>query len=244
MRNASMLFGLVGLTLTALAGTARADDVPPATPGFAPADVGTPVATAAPADEAPRRPRKLEIAAYFLPMSYGKIGGSAGGFALQADAAFAYGAALSVRYTIWRGLSVGASPQLIYKVVPKDPMDQDAFDWHNSHQLDLLGRVAYTFRPVESIGLYVEVLPGFSTVTQDNGSGSSGFVLGGGVGCMMDMSDRLFVDVGMGYQRGYQKADVTATRVNPDTMMMETVMSKVDATTKYIRVALGVGWRF
>ena len=46
----------------------------------------------------------------------------------------------------------------------------------------------------------------------------------------MDMSDRIFINLGVGYQLGYQSLKVVG-------------MSR-DYRTEYVRIALGVGARF
>ncbi len=214
MRKASTLFGLAVIT-AASSSIARAADAPPA---------AMPVAMSESTPPPKPRPR-FEIVASFLPMGFGKFSAVAGGFPVETDASFAYGASLSASYRIIAGLSVGIAPQMIFNVEPKDQM---ALSWPQSRELDYMARIAYTWRFVDSIGLYVEVLPGWSTISPPGHQATAGFVIAGGGGCALDMTDQLFVNLGVGLQRGYQKvADVNT-----------------DGKSDYVRIAVGIGYRF
>jgi hypothetical protein len=54
-------------------------------------------------------------------------------------------------------------------------------------------------------------------------------VIAGGVGAMMDVSDRLFVNIGMGYQIGFQSASPSG--------------EKWGLQTRFLRIALGIGMK-
>jgi hypothetical protein len=222
MRKASTLVGLVSLTSVALAATARAEAPPAAVPAAPPVtSAGPPPAQPAPG------PGRTTVVVAFLPMSLGNFTGVPGGMLVTADASFAYGLSVSGRYEIVRGLSVGIAPQAIFNVKPKD---QDQLAWPVSKQFDFLARVAYTVPIVETIALYAEVLPGYSIIVPSGGDVPTGFTIAAGAGCAMDLSDRLFVDLGAGYQWGFQKLPAKD--------------KSAETSTKYVRVALGVGWRF
>ena len=94
-----------------------------------------------------------------------------------------------------------------------------------------MARVAYELRPVDSIAVYAEVLPGYSRlVPSDDASPSSGLVVAFGLGCAADLTDRFFISLGAGYQLGFQNQPA-GVRTH-------------ELRTKYVRVALSGGVRF
>ena len=196
---------VVALTLVALAATARAQDL---------------------ASSPDSRPR-LEVSLSVLPMGLGRFTSSPGGMATTDDAAFSYGLALHAGYIVIPGLTVGVVPQVLLNVKPK-VQDGDA-----AQELDLFARIAYTQQLVDSIGLFVEVMPGYSLIRPPNNSGdtSSGLVLGLGGGATIPLSERAFASLGLGYQIGFQK--LPAKDLSPE-----------GPSTRYVRVAIGVGTRF
>jgi hypothetical protein len=197
---------LAGLMLIALASAARADDSAPAA-----------------AVTAPQRTRR-EASLTLLPMAAGRFTASPGGMTMKSDAAFASGVGLSVSYVLVPGLSVGFAPQAILNVKAKEDSGDAAI------QVDLMARIAYTRPVVETIALYAEVLPGYSLILPSNGDTAKGLVVGFGVGSVMDLSERVFALLGVGYQVGFQK--------------LPAADSNAEVSTKYVRVALGGGVRF
>jgi hypothetical protein len=225
MRTARMI-SLVGLMLVALAGTVRAQE--PTAP---------PVATTSGAS--PASVRRFEVGVAFLPMSLGKFTASYGGMRLPADAAFAPGVSISAGYQIVpRYLSVGLAPQMIFNVGTKEDPTGAGNPVVMSRELDIMARVVGLLPLVDTIAIYGEVLPGYSLILPSEGNTAKGFVLAGGVGIVMDLSDKMFVNLGAGYQQGF------ASRT--DTSVIEGMTTKVttDVRTEYWRVALGVGMRF
>ena len=241
MRTATTL---VGLTLFALAGTARAQEAAPAATTAAPpageaAALAPPPAAATPAPPTesvaaatatpPAQPaasrRKLQLGLSFLPMALGRFTATPGGLPPQtADAAFAYGAAVSGAYEILPGLLLGLAPQLTFNVKAKT-------DSQAAKQLDVLARVAYAYQPVDTISVYAEVLPGYSLIIPPTSATvPRGFVLAFGAGAAMDLTDRFFANVGVGYQMGFQNRVEKA--------------GSFETRTKYVRVALGGGVKF
>ena len=240
MRNVTTL---VGLTLFALAPTARAQAAataaPPAsavaaTPAPAAAPPATPAGDAvAPAlgvaanDEPPApKARKLQVGVSFLPMGLGKYvyRPDATSPLVKSDAYFAYGAGISATYEVLPHLLVGVAPQAIWNVQEKDPKI-----WAKAVQeYDLMARIAYMYPLAETIHVYAEFLPGYSLIK--NSAGSSGLVLAFGAGIAMDLTDRVFVNIGGGYQIGFQKWP------NGDTSL--------ESGTRYVRMALGAGMKF
>ena len=232
---------LVGLTLFALATTARAEEAappasaePPAAPGGATTGATAPAAAtpaetpeiASQADQPAASKRKLQVGVSFLPMALGKYNyrSDAASSITKSDAAFAYGAALSVSYEVLPHLLVGVAPQVIYNVQEKTPQI-----WAEAvSEYDLMARVAYMYPLVETIDVYAEGLGGYSLIR--NSAGSAGLVLAFGAGLAMELTDRVFVNVAGGYQIGFQKWANGAT--------------SLESQTRYLRVALGAGVKF
>ena len=195
---------IVALTLIALAAPARAQEVA-SSPG--------------------PRPRR-EVSVSLLPMGLGRFTASPGGMTSTDDAAFSYGLALHAGYIVIPGLTVGLAPQLLLNVKPK------VQDGGAAQEIDLFARIAYSQQLVDSIGLFVEVLPGYSLIhPPNNGDNSMGLVLGLGGGATLALSDRAFASFGVGYQVGFQK-------LPPKDLAPE------GPSTRYVRVAIGVGTRF
>jgi Outer membrane protein beta-barrel domain len=227
---------LIGLTLVALGAGARAEESAPAAP--APAAVIVPVpavpapaaAVADPFPPAPPQspPTKWRIGLSFLPMGLGKFTTPIDAEPIQGDASFAYGFGLSASFRIIAGFSVGVAPQIIsnvnYKVYPGALATPSAV-----RETDLMARLAYTFPIVETIGLYVAVLPGYSIIGLA-GTSANGLVLAFEGGVDMGITDRIFANFGGGYQLGFQSVN--------------DVEGKFDARTRYVRVNLGGGVRF
>lgn len=239
---------LVGLTLFALASPARAQEAAPAadTDARPSADAAAGVATAAPAqspaqttappadqvaaavasDEPAASRRKLQVGLAFLPMGMGKYvyRPDPASALVTSDAAFAYGAALSVSYEVLPHLQVGLAPQAIFNVEEKTPQV-----WTGAvSEYDLMARIAYMYPVVETIDVYAEFLPGYSLIR--NSAGSAGLVLAFGAGLAIELTDRVFANVGGGYQLGFQKWANGAT--------------SLESQTRYVRVALGAGVKF
>ena len=228
MRKASTL---IGLTLIALGAGARAEDQVPAAP--APSTVAVDpfpaAAIAAPVPESPPPPRRIKVGLSFLPMGIGRFTTPIGGTATEGDASFAYAFGLLATYRIIGGLELGIAPQLLYnvnyKVYPSIITAPPG-----SKETDLMGRVGYTFPVVETIGLYLAAMPGYSIIGQPGSPSAKGFVLALEGGVEMAVTDRIFAALGGGYQLGFQSVTVSGT--------------KLDDRTRYVRVNLGGGFRF
>ena len=219
MRKASTLVGLIGLlAAVATAGTARAQE-----------GTGTPVA-AAEASPAPASQRRLALNLAFVPMSLGKIEASYGGMIKKPDAAFAPGVSISVSYRVVEGLTLGLAPQVFFNVGPKeDPLEQGS-SINMFTEIDAMARVAYVQPLVETIAVYVEALPGYSILKPQNGDPAKGFVIAASAGLVMDLTDRIFVNLAGGYQVGFQS--------RTDDQGVNTVNKN-----RFVRTVFGVGWR-
>ena len=234
MRKTSTLIGLI---LVALGAGARAEESTSAAPRPTAIIVPVPAVPAPsttvvdpfPAAPPASPPSRWRIGLAFLPMGLGKLTTPIGGNPIQGDASLAYGVGLSASYRIIAGFSVGIAPQIIsnvnYKVPPAGIAPPDAV-----RETDLMARLAYTFPIVETIGVYVEALPGYSLLNQAGGSPAKGFVVAFDAGADMGITDRIFANLGAGYQLGFQSLTVAG--------------DKVDTRTRYVRVSLGGGVRF
>jgi hypothetical protein len=212
---------LIGLTLVALGAGARAEDRARAAAGA----VVDPAPAAHPSSERPR----IRIGLSFLPMGLGKFTTSINNTPTQGDASFAYGFGLAADYRILAGFSAGIAPQIIYNVAYKQYPAQVTPPPATS-ETDYMLRLAYTFPVVDTIGVYLEALPGYSNINQPGGSAASGFVFAFGGGADMELANRIFTTVGAGYQLGFQSLTIAG--------------DKFDTRTRYIRVNLGAGVRF
>jgi len=181
-------------------------------------------AAAAPDAAMPPAEKRRELALSLLPMGLGRFTAAPGGMTSTADAAFSYGVGLHAGYVVWPGLTVGLAPQAFFNVKPKEQAGAGA------QEFDLMLRVAYAVRVVETIALYAELLPGYSLIHPPDGDVAKGPVLGGGVGAALDLSDQLFAHFGVGYQVGFQKLPAKD--------------AGAETRTRYLRVALGLGARF
>jgi hypothetical protein len=227
---------LIGLTLVALGAGARAEESPPATPPPTAIVVPVPaVPSTAPtvvepfrAEPPPTPPSRFRIGLSFLPMGLGKFTTPINKEPTQGDASAAYGVGLSASVRVIAGLSLGIAPQIIsnvnYKVYPGQLGSPPAV-----RETDLMARVAYTFPIVETIGLYAAVLPGYSIIGLSGGS-AKGLVVAFEGGVDMGLTERIFANLGAGYQLGFQS--------------LTDVDGKFDARTRYVRVNLGGGVRF
>jgi hypothetical protein len=157
----------------------------------------------------------------FLAMPLGEISAAQAGLRTTVEGRFAMGAGLSLGYDVFSGLIIGVSPQVIAGAKPRDEPESGGIE------VDLMARVAYRYAIPRVATLYAEVLPGYSLYSPVNADTSKGFVLAGGIGCEIDLGERLFANAGFGYQKGWQTQTATS-----------------DYRSSFARVALGVGARF
>jgi hypothetical protein len=234
MRKSSSLALFTVLALASATGRAQDAVFPaPAPTPAAPPPALNEVVTPLPADTAaPAGPLhgRLQVGLSFLPMAVGQFHGASGAMAETADAAFAYGAGLSVGYAVIPGIFVGVAPQAIFNVRPKDAgVAQDlGAAGSGDREYDLMLRVAaYFHTPAEGTDVYAEVLPGYSVISRSGGGPSAkGPVVGVGAGATVDMWSRAFATLGAGYQWGFQK------------------VHSIEAWTRYVRLTVGGGVRF
>ena len=138
-------------------------------------------------------------------MSLGKFTASYGGMRIPADAAFAPGVAVSVGYqVIPKYLTLAFAPQAIFNVATKEDPTGSGNPVVPSREYDFMARVVGSLPLVETISVYLEVLPGYSLIKPSAGDAAKGFVIAGGAGVAMDLTDRRFVNLGVGYQAGFQ----------------------------------------
>jgi len=219
MRRASPL--LIGLILFAQALAARAADAVPAAP-VAPAPVAAPPTPVVASDSPPPAAlRRLQVGLQFLPMPLGELSASQAGLRTETESRFAFGAGLVLGFDVWSGIVVGIAPQLITGAKPREEsMSADK-------EYDLMLRLAYRYWIPGVAAVYAEVLPGYSIYYPIGTDSAKGFVIAGGLGCEIDLSEHIYTNVGLGYQKGWQAITSTA-----------------DYRTSFVRVALGIGARF
>ena len=157
-------------------------------------------------------------------MALGKYNGSDGGMPFSADAALSYGVALRVGYMVVPGVTIAFAPQGFLNVKPKEQGDAGAREY------DFMARLEYALALADSITVFVDVLPGYSLIAPPHGDLAKGPVLGIGGGAAIPLSERLFADLDVGYQVGFQS--LPAAKLNAETR------------TRYVRVAIGIGARF
>jgi len=171
----------------------------------------------------------MELALSLVPMGLGTYTTPIGGLEASGDASFAYGFGLSWSYRVIAGLNVGLAPQAIYnvkyKVFPSEIGSVPA-----ATQYDFMARVGYEFALVDGITLYIDALPGYSIIAIPGTSPAKGLVFAAEAGVSMDLSDRVFLKIGGGYEWGFQKVNLSGT--------------SLDNKTSYVRAALGGGVRF
>jgi hypothetical protein len=218
MHNASMLVGFVSLTLSGFAWAADRAAAPTAEPAAVPADDEARTPAALGMNATRNGPdRRMQMGASFLPMMLGK-----GNY--YYELAPAYGVGLSWSYVVARGLTVGAAPQVLFNIKVKDADTVAA-----SKQYDLTARVAYALRVASRVAIYGEALAGYSILSPPAGDSAKGLVWIYGVGGMVDVTERVFVNLGLGIQDGLQGLPVGGTRY--------------DRKTRFLRTAIGTGLR-
>jgi len=228
MRRLSLI---VGLVLFVPASTARAQEEAPASPVTEPTTAPgeatlAPAVVGAPANN-------FQVGLAFLPMLLGKVATGPSGSDTSSNLDFAYGVGLSFGYRVLAGLSTGIAPQAIFHLSSKDSAGYSVID--SEKEYDLMARIAYAYTVAPKLDVYAEVLPGYSFVTYNEilqGSKAPkahGVVLGGGLGAAFAITERLFANVGVGYQQGFQTSHGISNR---------------DVKTTFLRIALGGGVKF
>jgi hypothetical protein len=215
MRKAITLVGVVGLASVALAAPAFAQEATTVAPGAA----------------APPVHRKLEVGLSFLPMSLGRFKGNYGSNYITTDAQFSPGVSLSAGYEVLPGLILGIAPQRLFNVASKTDPTMSGTKVTDYNEYDLLARISYGYELVETIRLYAEVLPGYSVLIPSAGHAAKGFVLAAGGGCAIDLGTRAFVNLGAGYQIGFQHLPAGFD-------------NGYETSTRYVRFVIGGGARF
>jgi len=214
MRKAPLLIGSALLTL-ALPVHAEPTGAPPVT-----------AASEQAAPEPTPHPR-FQVGLSYLPMALGTIKAKTAGSVNTADGGFAWGIGLNASVNVFRGLMVGLAPQVIYKGKVKSNEDRTYTMFGDDSQYDLLLRLAYAYSIPEVATFYVEVLPGYSIIYPATQDTSKGLVMVYGIGAELDLSKRVYANLGVGYQMGYQ-----------------TVSSASYYRNTYVRGTLGLGMRF
>ena len=176
---------------------------------------------------------RVQVGLAFLPMLLGRVATGPSGNDTSSHLDSTYGVGLSLGCRVVAGLSVGVAPQVVYHLSSKDSAGYSVLD--SEKEYDLLARIAYAYTVVPKLDVYAEVLPGYAIVTYNRiilgvqTPSAKGFVLGGGLGATVAITDRLYASAGIGYQQGFQKSAGLSDR---------------DVKTRFLRIALGGGVRF
>lgn len=254
MRKKLAILSILATSLMSYAAMAQNEPVPPpegappapeGAPAMAPASAPAPESAPAPLAAAAPAESKIQVGIAFLPMLIGKekVSGTVSGFKLDQsnDLKFAYGVGLTAGYAVIPGLSVGIAPQFIFGI--KEDVAGASPD--AATEIDLMARIAYAYHVIPALAVYAEVLPGYSIIvlpdSQKNSNGAStdnpkGFVMAFGAGAAYDINDMFFVNLGIGYQIGFQSTSVQVTGVPGS--------SSMDTKTSFLRIAVGGGVKF
>jgi opacity protein-like surface antigen len=100
-----------------------------------------------------------------------------------------------------------------------------------------MARIAYEYAVIPRLAVYAEFLPGYSIISLPSSvtflgekpPSPKGFVLDFGAGAAFDITDQFFVNLGIGYQMGWQNTSGGGGQ---------------DYKTRFLRIALGGGVKF
>ena len=193
-------------------------------------------------DAASASEHKVLLGLSFLPMALGRMSITDSDVNIpihNLSRSLSYGVGLSLGYAVTPTLTIGLAPQAVFhingnEVNPAYSHDSRDLPDRATSEYDLMVRIAYAFMVSPKLGIYLEALPGYAILDVSLYGKSvrnpSGFVIAGGAGVMMDVSDRLFVSLGIGYQWGAQwRSKGNITDFNGD------------FRTSFLRIALGTG---
>ncbi len=222
MRKASTT--MIGLIFFLLGAGARAGTAAVAAPPVAPvsADAVPAGAVERPAPVAVARARRWEAGLSVLAMGPGTVTSFDGTMTQSGEATFAYGGSLWASYRVIAGLTVGLAPQVLIDVAAKGD--------EGLKEYNLLARIGYEMPILEGMDLYVAALPGYS-LKPGGAKVIRGPVVVFEAGMLMDLSDRTFANLGVGYQLGYQDIIFGPGAQYPD-------------RENYLRIEIGGGLRF
>ncbi len=228
---------LIALTLIGFGAGARAEEAAPPPP---PPVVVVPVppmpppnavvVQPAPPPDSARRVRRIEVGLSFVGMGLGSFTTPSPPLTITNDAEVAYGVGISASYRVIAGLSLGIAPQAIFNVASKRNPTDIGVAPQAATEYDFMARIAYTLDLGDAVGIYGEVLPGYSKISQPGTNPAAGFVLAVGGGFSMSLTDLVFTNIGVAYQMGYQSLSVAGM--------------KYENRTDYLRFTLGGGVRF
>jgi hypothetical protein len=177
---------------------------------------------------------RFQLGVALLPVLQGSLTTvQSGGAETSSQLDSTYGVGLSFSYRVLAGLSLGIAPQVVLHLTSKDDAGYPVID--SEKEYDLMARIAYAYPVMRNLEVYVEVLPGYSFVTYNKivvGSRAPmarGIVGAAGLGAAFSVTERFFVNAGVGYQLGFQVSHGISTR---------------DVSTRFLRTALGGGVKF
>ena len=246
MRTKTAILSILATGLLSYSAIAQEEAAPPpegaapapeAAPAAAPEAAPAPAPEMAPPAAAAASDTKFQAGIVFLPMLIGKEKTAIGPMNASNDLAFAYGVAPVIGYAVIPGLTVGIAPQFIFNVKNKNGGDA-------AIEYDFMARIAYAYPVIPKLVAGLEVLPGYSLISLPSSaknvgqgvkvSDPKGFVVAFGATAAMDITDMIFVNLGIGYQMGFQTASASGPGVN----------FSGDAKSSFLRIAVGGGAKF
>ena len=245
MRTKTAILSILATSLLSYSAIAQEEAAPPpegAAPAPEAAPAAAPEAAPAPAPEmappaaaapAAASDTKFQAGVSFLPMLLGKLSGSGG----STDLAFAYGVVPVFGYAVIPGLTVGIAPQFIFNVKPKGESS-------SATEYDFMARIAYAYPVIPKLTAGLEILPGYSMISLPSAaknvgqgvtvSNPKGYVIAFGATAAFDVTDMIFVNLGIGYQMGLQSATASAAGRS----------ASGDYKSSFLRLAIGGGVKF
>ncbi|MBC8133654.1 MAG: outer membrane beta-barrel protein, partial [Deltaproteobacteria bacterium] len=133
-----------------------------------------------------------------VSMPLGSFSTEFGAVTGSVDATSAFGIRPFFDYLLTPYFFIGFGPTYAFNVKPKN------FPGDAGTQLDLSLRLGGNAPISDTVQLYGYLSPGYSIITRDGGSDSTGFALGVNAGAMYTLSSTIFLNGELGYQIGYQ----------------------------------------
>jgi hypothetical protein len=173
----------------------------------APPVVTAPAVTAAPAPSsetsAPATFGPTLVGVMFELLPVGTLSRTSSNVDDSIDAFFAVAVAAFVDTPVSRHLSLGLSPQAVFRVNGNAPTPSSATE------LDVRGRITGRLPLSQATSVYARLSPAFSVLSMPAGSGPDpkGFLVDVSVGTEVAVLTNLFLIVNLGYQAGFQTND-------------------------------------
>jgi hypothetical protein len=172
-----------------------------------PPTAAAPVVTAAPVQSsqtaAPSTVGPTLAGVMFSILPVGTLSRTASNVDDSIDAFFAVAVAVFVDAPVSRHLSLGLSPQAVFRVNGNAPTKSSATE------LDFRGRITGRMPLSQATAVFARLSPAFSVLSMPQGAGPDpkGFLMDVSVGTEVALLPNLFLVVELGYQAGFQTLD-------------------------------------